>query len=212
MFRYASVALAAGAALINLDVAMADHEPVTDGFGVAAGGAAIVERYRSEAGVHYALSDDWLISLSLGISPADLADRPLPWSPNTRWLPHFAAYQAEPAQARHTADAPPTPAPERSVQWFWTIGTDSRSAFRRSAATPSVSHPLDIRSDFIAEFSLQTKAGFVLPVGKRLLLGGALTLDRRIAEDSLHLDPTTDYLPGDDDSDAAAYVGVEWKY
>lgn len=171
--------------------------------------APVIERYHSKDGVHYLVSDEWLHSLTLGVSLADLNERPLPWSRNNRWLPHFEFYRN---RSRDRAGSAWDERTENRMQWFWTFGMENRSLLDVDIHSDLSMLPIDIRSDFISEYSLQTKAGFVVPFGKRWLIGGALTVDRKLADGGLLLDQGVDYPYADYDTDAAAYVGIEWKY
>ncbi len=157
-------------------------------------GAPVLELYRSDDGhVRYQLNNDWLLGMSLGVSPVDLADDPRRRRPLDKWRPDFDVYDFS-NRSRDVADLQ-LRRPQR-IRWFWTIGSmqDFYSDDR-----------FDFRWDLLQHFSLETKAGFLVPFGNRWLLGGAITLDRNVD------DHPSAALPAKSDSKTTAdtYVGFK---
>ncbi len=160
-------------------------------------GAPVLELYRSNDGrVRYQLNNDWLLGMSLGVSPVDLADDPRRWRPLNKWRPDFDVYDFSDRPHKITDLALGRP---QRIKWFWTIGStqDFYSDDR-----------FDFRWDLLQHFSLETKAGFLVPFGNRWLFGGAITLDRNMGDH-----PST-ALPRKSDSKTAAgaYVGFKLAY
>jgi hypothetical protein len=159
-------------------------------------GAPVLELYRSDDGrVRYQLNNDWLLGMSLGVSPLDLADDPRR-RPLDKWRPHFDGYDFSDRSRVITDLALGRP---QRIRWFWTIG--STQDFYSD-------DPFDFRWDLLQHFSLETKAGFLVPFGNRWLFGGAITLDRNMDDH-----PST-ALPSKSDSKTAAgaYVGFKLAY
>lgn len=160
-------------------------------------GAPVLELYRSADGrVRYQLNNDWLLGMSLGVSPVDLADDPRRRRPLDKWRPDFGMYDFSDRPREITDLARRHP---QRIRWFWTIG---------STQDFNDDDTFDFRWDLLQHFSLETKAGFLVPFGNRWLFGGAITLDHNIDDH-----PSTE-LPSKSDSKSAAgaYVGFKLAY
>ncbi len=155
-------------------------------------GQPVLELFGSEQNPRYRLSDDWLLGVSLGVSPKDLLNPTANRRPAGIWAPHFDVHRAV-----ATRDA----RGKGGLRWYWTTGVFSLLPPAHSYDAAEI----DIRSDLLTSFSLQTKAGFVVPFGERWLLGGAITFDR-----ALDTDVSEGAIPGK--SRAGAYVGLEYNY
>ena len=66
----------------------------------------------------------------------------------------------------------------------------------------------DIGADLAQHFSLQTKAGFLIPLGRRWLLGGALTVDH-VPESAAETAPEEPRAEG---TSVGAFLGLEFNY
>lgn len=161
---------------------------------ITANGTPVVELYRNRDGsVRYQLNDDLALGMSLGLSPIRLARGDDPVSTGGRWLPVFDLYPD---------DAQPLALPEQSEReararrWFWTVGSHTNLVAGDS---------FDFESDLAQHFSLQTKAGFLIPLGRRWLFGGALTLDH-VPGDVVPADPRGS------GTSVGAFLGLEFSY
>ncbi len=159
---------------------------------ITANGTPVVELFRERNGtVRYQLNDDLALGMSLGVSPIRLTDHA--GSLGDRWLPVFDLYEGEPSSMRLIEQSERESAGRR---WFWTVGTHTNLVTGDS---------FDIGSDLVQHFSLQTKAGFLIPLGRRWLLGGAVTLD--------HVPTATDALsPRGEGTAVGAFLGLEFNY
>jgi hypothetical protein len=163
----------------------------------AGDGAPVLELYRSDDGqFRYQLNNDWLRGMSLGVSPVDLADDRRRSRPMDKWRPDFDVYDFSDRSREITDLARERP---QTIRWFWTIGS-TRDFYSDD--------PFDFSWDLLQHFSLETKAGFLMPFGNRWLFGGAITLDRTIDDHS------SAALPRKSDSKTAAgaYVGFKLAY
>ena len=155
-------------------------------------GQPVLELFGSEHKPRYRLSDDWLLGISLGVSPKDLLDPATNRRPTGIWAPHFDV---------HRAVATRDGRGEGGLRWYWTTGVFSPLPPAHSYDRAEI----DIRSDLLTRFSLQTKAGFVVPFGERWLVGGAITFDRALDADASERATTSK-------SRAGAYFGLEYNY
>jgi hypothetical protein len=186
-------------ALIGLVMTLAVFAPARadQGSGAAAAGAdnrtPVLELYRTDNGTaRYQLDNDWLLGMSLGVSPVDLADQARRWGALDRWRPDFDLYAGSDRPDLRSLGA-------YRVRWFWIVGSshdfDGRDGF-------------DFKVDLLTHFSLQTKAGFLVPFGNRWLFGGAITLDR-----ALNGRPASTLAPQDrSNTSAGAYLGFKLAY
>ena len=179
------------ASLLIGDPVLAAHD-VDLSVALTHNGQPVLELYGSKHKPRYRLSDDWLLGVSLGVSPKDLLDPSTHRRPAGIWAPHFDVHRA--VASHYVRD-------EGGLRWYWTTGV--------LAPLPPAHFyggaEIDIRSDLLARFSLQTKAGFVVPFGERWLVGGAITFDRAL---NTHVSERT--APGN--SRAGAYFGLEYNY
>ncbi|GJL81284.1 MAG: hypothetical protein DHS20C01_09180 [marine bacterium B5-7] len=183
--------------LIASSIVVADSFDGTS-FAITANGAPVIERYTDNAGrVRYQLDADAALGMSLGLLPVS-TDRINNHHLNSRWLPVFDLYSND-----NASQISPYRLPEQSerrvagARWFWTVGTDTNLA---------LTDEFDIQRDLTRHFSLQSKAGFLIPLGQRWLLGGALTLDRTLDRSN---------VPGFGDpsgTSVGAFLGVEFTY
>ena len=163
---------------------------------ITANGNPVAELYRGADGTfRYAIDDDIALGMSLGVSPINLTRRVGADSPNNRWLPSFDAYR-EPASASAIGDGPMLREP-RKRQWFWTIGVNDNFVG---------DDDINVRSELFQNFSLQTKAGFLVPLGRSWLLGGAITVDHVHEPGS----PASAVSPSRG-TDVGAFLGVEFN-
>lgn len=165
---------------------------------VVADGVPVLELYRTDSGrLRYELNNDWLLGISLGVSPIQLTDSHTTVS---KWAAHFDLFET-----LHAADRSPVDSlleSPRRIRWFWTIGSSSYLADGSFLVDR-----FDFRTDLVRHFSLQTKAGFVMPFGNHWLFGGALTVDRRIDSGS-----TESAVGVADETSAGAYFGMRFSY
>ncbi|MDH3690050.1 MAG: hypothetical protein OEU36_11295 [Gammaproteobacteria bacterium] len=165
---------------------------------VTANGAPVFEIHRTKSGrIRYELNNEWLLGMSLGVTPMHLVDsRPS----STALAPHFDLYDILHApEARSFAALSKS---HRKIRWYWTIGSTNYLTDQSP-----INHSFDFRSDLVRHFSLQTKAGFVMPFGDHWLLGGALSADKRIDDGSM-----TFVDEAEDDTSAGAYLGIRLTY
>lgn len=179
--------LAGGAA------AWADGERAS--MAITANGTPVVELFRNADGsLRYQLNDDLTLGMSLGLYPLHRTDHARNGSANSRWLPVFDLFNSADAAGFLLPDLSARTA--RTGQWFLTVGSNAGSG----------SDAFDFQADLARHFSLQTKAGFLMPLGRRWLLGGALTLDHApgAGEDAASLSS-----PG---TSVGAFLGIEFNY
>lgn len=165
---------------------------------IIADGAPVLELYRTDNGrLRYELNNDWLLGMSLGVSPIQLTDSHTTVS---KWVAHFDLFETLHASDRSPFDS--LPGPPRRIRWFWTVGSSSYLADESFLV-----NRFNFRSDLVRHFSLQTKAGFVLPFGDHWLFGGALTVDRRIDSGSAE-----SVVGPEDETSTGAYFGMRFRY
>jgi hypothetical protein len=165
---------------------------------ITANGKTVVELYRNlDGSVRYQLNDELALGMSLGVSPIRLTERADAGASGERWLPVFDLYVGARGADRLLPDQSEREAFGR--RWFWTVGSNSNLV---------AADQFDFRSDFAQHFSLQTKAGFLIPLGRRLLLGGALTLDH-VSSASDRPEPGSAHERG---TSVGAFLGLEFNY
>ena len=200
MLTIISRCLAGLACLLISDLAVGFHGAGTS-FSITQNGYPVLELYGANDEFRYRLNDDWLLGLSLGISPKDLINGHDGFSMASRWLPHFNTHRLlELSQSKPFAALP-----RGRIRWYWTVGTFSDGL----ALGEPRSESWDMKSDFISQFSLQTKTGFIVPFGERWLLGGALTINRTLNPRDLDTAATAGVRHR---GGAGAYLGLELKY
>jgi hypothetical protein len=164
---------------------------------ITSNGNPVAELYRGADGsFRYAINDDIALGMSLGVSPIHLTRRAGAENRTSRWAPVFNLYR-EPRDPSGLGDGPLI-REARTRQWFWTIGTNTDFVG---------GDELYVQSDLLQDFSLQTKAGFLVPLGRRWLLGGAITLDHSAKDDD-----TIDGSARAGGTDIGAFLGVEFNY
>lgn len=168
---------------------------------ITANSQPILELHRANGSIRYQIDEDWLLGLGLGISPIDLA-RNRYRIRGLRWLPHFELFESRYLRAQENRVGARWFG--KTVQWYWTFGPDS--SFETDYLERS--DRLDFRSDLLHHYSLQTKAGFIVPFGKHWLFGGAVTFDRVIQGGSHNLGQSDNNR----DASAAAYLGIKRSY
>lgn len=167
------------------------------------GAVPILELYRGGGDrVRYELDSDWLLGISEGITALDVRDAPgALQNTQNRWAPQFELYDlSEPAMPDDAGIWTDTEL--RGTQWFWTM-----DGITNTITGPATGlEAFNVGRDFIEYFSLQTKAGFVMPLGVHWRLGGALSLEQAIGGDRPERDGTF-RRPA-----AAIYFGLHRRY
>ncbi len=162
-------------------------------------GSPVLELYRTDDGhLRYQLNNDWLLGMSLGVSPVDLADHTRGWRPLDKWRPPFGLYDLS---TRSPGAANPPVVNLRRVRWFWTIG---------STHDLGGDNPFDVKWDVLQRLSAHTQAGFLVPFGERWLFGGAVTLDREMSSQSSPA--VSGKRTAESKTSAGAYLGFELAY
>lgn len=163
---------------------------------ITANGSPVMELYRNpDGGLRYQLNNDLALGMSLGISPIRLANRVDSWSGASRWLPVFDLNRTTQQPDSLLLDQSRREARQR--QWFVTLGSSSGD----------IGDGFDFQSDLAAHFSLQTKAGFLIPFGRRWLLGGAFTLDH--SPEDVGISRFSQQRGG---TSMGAFLGIEFSY
>ena len=187
--------LLALAALAAQPVAAGQDDGTT--VAITANGLTLVELYRDDDGsLRYQINDDVALGMSMGLAPPGLVVRPGAPGFNARWLPLFDLYR-EPSPDAYLL-------PEQSIReararrWFWSLGTHGAALSDDG---------FDFRYDLARNFSLQGKAGFLVPLGRRWVLGGALTLDHVSGYDGF-VDPAAPAAG----TSVGAFLGIEFSY
>jgi hypothetical protein len=201
--RMRGVGLLVALMVVTATTATARANDFDDSSRASYGAVPILELYRSgEDRVRYELDSDWLLGISEGITALDVRDiASAPQDTRNRWAPQFELYDlSEPAMPNDMGLW--TDTVRRGTQWFWTMDGITSTLNGPAAGLDAFS----ISRDFIEYFSLQTKAGFVMPLGVHWRLGGALSLEQAIGGDRPE---------GDRDfrqPAAAIYFGVHRRY
>ncbi len=163
---------------------------------ITANGTPVVELFRERDGsVRYQLNDDLAMGMSLGLSPIRLTDGAN--ARGARWLPMFDLYEETRPPALHQPG--PLARDARERRWFWTVGSHTNLV---------AGDAFDTTADLAQHFSLQTQAGFLIPLGRRWLLGGALTVDHvpDAAAENAPAEPRTE------GTSIGAFLGLEFNY
>lgn len=152
-------------------------------------------RRNSNGSLRFELNQDLMLGMSLGINPTGVAN-PLQVAPgDRRWHPVFDLLASPPRKSGFLLPEYKS-LPSRQTRWFLTFGSHSKRNYE---------DPFNFQDDLSRHFSLQSKAGFVVPIGKRVVVGGAITLNYDLDDGDLHR------YRGDSTS-TGAYLGLKVYY
>jgi hypothetical protein len=155
----------------------------------------VVEFHRNSSGSFRSeLNSDLLLGMSLGISPAGVANAIDFASGNRRWHPVFNLLAAATQQSNLLLPEHNSHLSRRSI-WYLAFG-------RRFSASNDVS--FSIQDDFSRNFSLQSKAGFLVPIGKSTTIGATITLDYQVTNN-----PRAKRRSRDNSASTGAYLGLK---
>jgi len=187
------------APLVN--TALASEESNKRTVAVTVNDSPVLEVSRSENGrVSYELSNDWLLGMSMGISPISLAAS----NSITERATHFDLYESRQSSSKETVQIPA--ADIDKISWFWTFGSTQDYAVEGAAS----SGIYDVQLDILSRFSLQTKAGFVVPFGKKWLFGGGVLIERGIGDYLPAVMPGTE--PDKWETTLGTFFGLKFSY
>ena len=104
--------------------ALASEDSALGKVAVTINNSPVLELYRSENDqFRYELNDAWLLGMSMGISPLNLA-----YDSNsiTQRATHFSLYEMRRSSSQQMMQTPP--ADKDKISWFWTFGSTQNYA------------------------------------------------------------------------------------